>query len=321
MASSRPTEVVLASRAARRYYLDNLSKTEIAGELGISRFRVARLLESARATGMVHIEIRAVDAIDVDLSERVRERFGVGQVLVLDVPDTDEVVLRRALGEATAGVLEDLLGPGDVLAMAWARSIEATALAVGRLPPCTVVQLTGALSVPGGADVIDIVRRMAAAGGGSAYVFYAPFLAPDTASARTLKRHADVAQAFGLLPSATVAVVGLGRWRPGQSTIFDAVSRADQEQAVKAGVVAELSGVFIDAAGRAVATPLSRRVIGPTGPDLRAVGTVVSVAYGAQRAEAVRAVLTGGWLRTLVTHSSLARALLAGSGAGGSSDG
>jgi DNA-binding transcriptional regulator LsrR (DeoR family) len=308
----RPSEVLLTSRVARRYYLDQRSKTEIADEFGISRFRVARLLEAARRTGMVHIEIRSVDAIDVELSERLRAEWGVPHALVLDVPDDDEVALRRSLGAAAAGLLGELVGPNDVLGMAWARTIEATAAALTAFPPCQVVQLTGALTVPEGGDVIDIVRRVARLGGGRSYVFYAPFVAPDATSARTLRRHADVAQAFSLLPETTVAMVGVGRWAPGRSTIFDAVSPADQQRATRAGVVAELSGVFIDGSGRPVASGLGDQMIGPTAADLRAIHTVLGVGYGVARVEAVRAALTGGWLQGLVTHTSLARVLLSG---------
>ena len=55
LSADRPSEVVLAARVARQFYLDGASKIDIAESLGISRFRVARLLESARDSGMVRI--------------------------------------------------------------------------------------------------------------------------------------------------------------------------------------------------------------------------------------------------------------------------
>ena len=57
LSADRPSEVVLAARVARQFYLEGVSKVDIADRLGISRFRVARLLESARDAGMVRIEI------------------------------------------------------------------------------------------------------------------------------------------------------------------------------------------------------------------------------------------------------------------------
>ena len=57
LSTDRPSEVVLAARVARQFYLEGVSKVDIAERLGISRFRVARLLEAARESGMVRIEI------------------------------------------------------------------------------------------------------------------------------------------------------------------------------------------------------------------------------------------------------------------------
>ena len=44
----RPAQLILIASVARRYYLEGKSKIEIAEELGLSRFKVARLLETAR---------------------------------------------------------------------------------------------------------------------------------------------------------------------------------------------------------------------------------------------------------------------------------
>jgi DNA-binding transcriptional regulator LsrR (DeoR family) len=53
-----PARLVLAAAVARRYYLEGETKVEIAGQLGLSRFKVARLLEEARASGIVRTDGR-----------------------------------------------------------------------------------------------------------------------------------------------------------------------------------------------------------------------------------------------------------------------
>ena len=52
LSADRPSEVVLAARVAQQFYVEGVSKVDIADRLGISRFRVARLLDSAREAGM-----------------------------------------------------------------------------------------------------------------------------------------------------------------------------------------------------------------------------------------------------------------------------
>ena len=48
----RTTDVLRLGAIARDFYLDGKSKIEIAESYGISRFKVARLLEEARAAGV-----------------------------------------------------------------------------------------------------------------------------------------------------------------------------------------------------------------------------------------------------------------------------
>src|SRR4051794_31086640 len=93
-------EVVLTASIARRYYLDGRSKIEIAEEFGLNRFKVARLLEAARESGLVRIEIRHPGELDVELSGRLQERFALQHAVVIDTPDDNAESLRGHLGRA-----------------------------------------------------------------------------------------------------------------------------------------------------------------------------------------------------------------------------
>ena len=52
--------------AARRFYLDGASKSDIADDLGISRFKVTRLLEAAKRDGIVRITIDVPAEVDLE---------------------------------------------------------------------------------------------------------------------------------------------------------------------------------------------------------------------------------------------------------------
>ena len=311
LSADRPSEVVLAARVARQYYLEGVSKVDIADRLGISRFRVARLLTSARETGMVRIEIGLPGGtLDAGLSAELCSVFRLKHAFVFNFPDDDETALRRRLGEAAGQTLMDLIRPGDVLGMSWSRTLSGLAAALTELPPCPIVQLTGAVPPPDGRDLLDLVRSVARIGGGPAHVFYAPMLLDDAQTAAAIRRQADIAGAFALVPSVTMAVVSIGAWGPGLSTIYDAVTPAEREALARLGVRAELAGVFIDGNGRTVATPLDSRMIVTPGSALERIPFVLSVAFGVPKTPAVRAAIRGAMVHGLVTHTSLARSLL-----------
>lgn len=306
-----PAQVVLTASIARRYYLDGRSKIEIAEEFGLSRFKVARLLDVARESGLVRIEIRHQGEIDVDLSARLRDRYALQHAIVVDTPDEDPAVLRGHLGRAAAQLLTEIIGPDDVLGLAWARAVSAMAEALPPLPGTPVVQLTGVLSLPGGPDTsVEVVRDVAKASGGAAHVFYAPFTVPDATTARALRQHPEVASAFAQLPTVTRAVAGVGLWEAGQSTLYDASTEADRTALQDLGVCADVSGVFLSAEGEPVHTELSDRMIGISADQMRAIPEVIVLPYGTAKAPAVRAALRSGLVGGMVTHTALAHAVL-----------
>jgi len=310
LSPDRPSEVVLAARVARQFYLEGVSKIEIADRLGISRFRVARLLDSAREAGMVRIEIGLPGgSLDASLSAQVCSAFGLKHAFVFNFSD-EEPVLRHRLGEAAGQVLMDLITPGDVLGMSWSRTLSGLAASLTQIPPCPIVQLTGAVPPPDGRDLLDLVRSVARIGGGSAHVFYAPMILDDAQTAGAIRRQGDIADAAALVPSVTIAVVAIGAWAPGLSTIYDAVTPAEREALAALGVRAELAGVFVGTDGRPVATPLDSRMIVTPGPALERIPLVLAVAFGVAKSPAVCAAVRGGLVHGLVTHTSLARALL-----------
>src|SRR3984957_17467662 len=148
LSADRPSEVVLAARVARQFYLEGISKVDIADRLGISRFRVARLLDSARESGLVRIEIGLPGgALDAGLSAELCSAFGLRHAFVFNFPE-DGLPLRQRLGEAA----------GQVRGLTRSRTLSGLTAPLPQLPPCPIVQLTGAVPPPDGRDLLELVR-------------------------------------------------------------------------------------------------------------------------------------------------------------------
>jgi DNA-binding transcriptional regulator LsrR (DeoR family) len=310
--TGRPAQLIMIASVARRYYLEGKSKIEIAEELGLSRFKVARLLETARESGLVHIEIADPDMIDIDLSARLQDAYGLQHAVVVDTPDDNPTTLQESVGSAAAELVAEIVTAEDVLGLAWSRSVSAMTNALRELPVIPVVQLTGAVVQPDVADSsVDLVRHAARISGGAAHFFYAPTVVHDPATARALRKQPEVARTFGRLGSVTKAVVGIGLWAPGESTVYDVTDEKVRRELHRRGVCSEIAGVLIDADGHAAKSDLTERMIGISASQLHAIPEVIGLAYNIARSPAVQAAIRGGFIKSLVTHSSLARALLA----------
>jgi DNA-binding transcriptional regulator LsrR (DeoR family) len=280
----RPAELVRAAAVARRFYLDGRSKIQIADEFGLSRFKVARILDEARANGLVHLEITLPAEIDSELSEALRLSYGLLTELVVD---------------------------GDVLGVGWGRTVNAVTATLTDLAPCTVVQLSGALI---GARVdessVESVRRVASVSGGPMYPIYAPLVVPDAATAAGLRHQPQVAETIARHGDITKAIIGVGSWDPPDSKLRDAVSEKERRQLLRLGVRAEVCGTLLDVDGHPVDTDLGRRVISITGHRLRRIPEVIAVTGGSTKAAAARAVVCGRYATSLVTDRTVAEHLL-----------
>ncbi len=308
-----PAELVQAAAMARRFYLEGKSKIQIADEFGVSRFKVARVLETALERDLVRIEIRVPAELDAERSDALRARFGLRHAVVVEapadaVPDTRDP---ENLGSVAADLLAELVTEGDVLGLAWGRSTINMAQALHRLPPCTVVQLTGVYDA-GTAErgSVEAVRRAAEVAGGEAHPIYAPMLLPDAATATALRSQTGVARAFEYFDKVTVAAVSIGSWEEGISTVHDMLSEEEREHYASLGAAAEMSAHLFDAQGRRIGRDLGERCITVEADRLRRIPEVVAIAGGARKREAVVAVLRSGLVTSLVTDTVAADYLL-----------
>lgn len=307
--SFRPTELIRATEIARRYYIDGESKVRIAEDFSISRFKVARILDEARAAGIVRIEIAAPTEVDADLSRRLRTAYGLRQAIAVTGAGEGGPV-HRDLGRIAAEYLTEILNEDDVLGLACSRTLNAMTLALGPLPRVTVVQLTGVL--PGGVEEnsVEVVRRVASLARGPAYPIYAPLVVSDAATAGALREQPQVAEAMQRYRDLDKAVVAIGSWSRSLSLVRDALSPAEGIALEHEGVRAEVCARTVDGEGVPVAPGLASRVIAITLEQLREVPEVIAVAGGPGKSSAIHAVLRTGVISSLVTDAETARALL-----------
>ena len=310
--TSRPLQRIHAAIAARRHFIDRQTKSQIAEDLSLSRFKVARLIEAAIEEGIVNFVISEPADLDIELSDKVCKHYGLRSALVLKGPDQPTSALTEPLGSLTAQLLEETLEDGQLLGVAWGRTLAAAARALTRLPRVDVVQVAGN---PTGLDFalnpVEIVHRIARAGSGRPYPIYAPMWVEDQAAVEGLRSERSVAEALALYHRIDVLVVGIGSWHPPESGLCAAFPSAWHDQALAAGVRADLCATLLDDEGRAVANQLDQLGIGITAEQLRRIPDIVGVGGGLEKAAAIASVLRGGWISTLVTDAGVARRLLA----------
>ena len=119
----------LVYRVARFYYIENLSQNEIALKENISRSKVSRILERAKSSGIVNIDIRVPASSIVDeLEEKLTEALGVERAIVVpasvseSTEETEEQMIIDVASVAAAH-LPDVLSGCRTVGVGWGRTV------------------------------------------------------------------------------------------------------------------------------------------------------------------------------------------------------
>lgn len=303
-----PDETVQVALVAREHYVNRKSRVDIADELSISRFKVARMLELAVETGIVTIQIKAPGAVDVELSSRLKSHFGLERAFAVATPNDLSTNVRDALGRVAADLLSEIVTESDVLGLASGRTLNAMIGHLGHLAPCDVVQLAGmAGRVQDTSNAL--VRQITDVSGGKAYSIYAPLIVADAATADSLRRQPSIQAAFTRFPDITKAVVAVGSWNPPESQVLDGLSEDERSDILNKGARADICASLLNDAGEEVSA-LEGRSLAVTLEQLRAVPEVIVVAGGQQKTDAMRAVLKANVVTSLVVDARMAERLL-----------
>ena len=149
----------LLADVARRFYLLDETKSQIADALGISRFKVARLLTEAKETGVATIEIHDGSPISPNLAPCLRDHLKLKDVII--TPSCRDMDTERdSMGRAGARYLCDRLHEGQVVGFSWGRTLMPIATHVHDMPRATFVQLTGVVGNNPSQSPIAILTHM-----------------------------------------------------------------------------------------------------------------------------------------------------------------
>jgi deoxyribonucleoside regulator len=305
----------LLAQVAMWYYEEGLDQAEIAARINKSRSMVSRLLDQARASGLVEVKVHYPLRTDPELGQQLCAEFGLQSAQVLAGPPDDYTLLLKRMGELGARCLQQALHPGVVIGISWGTAVHAvvSAMPTRPVPNATVVQLIGA--VGHGDPLVDgpeLGRWLAEKLAASFRFLSAPLLVEDEAVAAALRRERTIVETLALAARADVALIGIGTPQPELSSLLRAgyLTRGDMEALIADGVVGDIAANQFDENGRWIDIAANRRAISLDAESLRRIPRVIAVSGGVDKARAILAGLRGRYCTCLVTDEHAARLVL-----------
>ncbi len=301
------------ARAAWLYFAEELTQSQIAEKLGISRSTVIRLLQRARHSGLVSISLGVSSEI-FEVERDLEIRFGLKKVRI--VPDAeDDAMLRRWMGQVAAETLQEMARRDSVIAVSWGRTLRSMADALqGEVstPGMRVVALNGGLhNADRGTNPYEVAELVSQFFDAPARVLYAPVYVRNAETAAGLISDPGLAEALDMARRAAFVVFGTGTLDDDSTMLrLGYVNATERDFLRRQGAVADIICRWIDAEGRPVALPPTINPIGISLADLKHIPDRLMLAGGDNKRDAIRACLRGGYATHLITNESIAVALL-----------
>ena len=295
----------LATKAAWYYYMEDNTQAQIAEVMGVSRAKVIRLLEEARAQGIVQFSFRKNDSQRVSAEQLLIDRFGLKDAFVVPTP-LDSSAINQSIAQGAAHYVSDHLREDGYLNIGYGDTVSRMLgfLAKNREESLNVVSLTGGVSY-----YLPTVGTTAY----SMHLFLTP--SPLVVSSRQVRDalldEKSLQDVSTMTEYADMSVVGIGAAVEGATVLRNGILNEGELTVLKMqGAVGDVLNHFMDKDGNLIQTEIEDRVISIDLDKLRQLKNVVGVAGGKDKVSAIKAVLNGGYLNVLITDSETAAELL-----------
>ena len=298
-------ENILMNRAAWYYYMENYTQQNISDLLGVSRAKVISLLERARQNGVIQFRIRQEGDRRIQMEQKLTDRFGLKDVFT--VPGAGTLAnLNESIAQAAAMYILRRAADNAFINMGYGDTTSRILnhLAIAAQLPLNVVSLAGGVNcyLPNTNSNVFNARL---------YLIPSPLLLSSAAVRDSLRQEPDVEEIFRMIPLSSMSVVGIGCLSDRATIVKNGILNNNDFTFLKMqGAVGDVLSHFLDKNGQVVSHDLEGRLMSTPMDQLRTLENVIGAAGGPDKAEAILAVLRGGYLDVLITDEDTAQLLL-----------
>lgn len=295
-------------QVAKLYYDLERTQSEIAEEVGLTRWQVSRLLRDARESGIVRIAIVPRAQRLPALESRLQMAFGLREAIV--VPSMgDGSIAQDAVAQAAGQYLASLSPRPGLIGVSWGRTMAAVAqwLPPGWNDGVRIVLMNGATNLKSATlKTNTVAERFAEAGNGTATLLPVPAIVGRAETRRVLEDDPVISTVLELAEKAPVACFGLGGMAGSVHVESGYLTDRDVDGLSEKRAVGDVLGRFIDADGAIADPALDARTIGLAPERLRDKTHSIGVASGKAKHAVVLAALKARYVNVLVTDEATA---------------
>lgn len=295
------------------YFVDEMTQSDVAKAIGVSRVTVIKLLNDAKTRGLVNVRINPSLTAHVQTSRRLAEVYNLNSAMI--VPENPNRPMIKQLGDAGAHLLLDGLTKGDVVGVAWGKTVLSAIQSMKLEEPVSDLTVVQVAASPTGlsADFSPelCVSLCANNLGARSVTLMAPALLSSPELKAMLLNEPTIRNQMDVIRSANKVIFGVGELsRDATLSESELHSAATIEKMAKSGSVGALLGRFVDDKGVEMTGPTHDRMLGLSLDELRSIPVRICLAGGKEKCSAILATLRGGFATDLVIDLPTAKMLI-----------
>lgn len=242
-----------------------------------------------------------------DISSFLKNRFQIKDVLIIPGDSDVDESIKKQMGRMTADYLKGIIKDGSIIAVTGGTTVAQ----IPKVLPDSMVKRNvvvvpgrGALGEKAEIQANTIAAELARKLGGS----YKLLHVPDNLSQRALKTVCEdsmIKELLQIIKKADILIHGVGTAQ--EMAKRRGLSQEDMEYLKKMHAVSETLGFYLDKTGKIVYETTS---IGFGFSDLNEIGTIITVAGGSSKAEAILAFLNIRYSSVLITDEGAAKKMI-----------
>ena len=302
----------MRQRIAWMYFVEEMTQSAIAVELGIGRITVVRMLAEARAMNEVRISLSRDVSSLARLEVGLQKKYQISEVIVapLSNPKADP---KPPIAAAAGEFISNFLRPNMKIGLGWGQTLNSILAFTSerQVPGLSIVSMLGGITRARKANPSEFAWQFSRIFMAECYLVAAPAIVDSAATKRTLIERCGLKEVFDFSKSLDAVVVGVGSVSANSTTNFYGII-SDQEQAalLQKGAVGDILYNFFDVEGRLVDHSLNERAMSLSPASLQSVGTRVLVSGGQDKLEAMIGAFKIYRPTVVITDEATAGALL-----------
>lgn len=299
---------------AKLYYEKNISQKEISEKLNISRATVSRLLDDAITKKIVTIKVNDYHSEQEDLEEKLKDKFQLNEVKVVNIVDASYNTILEALGKRAASHLSETIKENDILGISWGSTMYhiANNLTRDEFKNVQVVQLKGGVSQ----SLRKTFSFETMLGFSNAFqtepiLLNLPVIFEDIEVLKSVTQETHTKEVIELGKKSNVAIYTVGTVRD-EALLFQLNYLTSKEiDYMKKHAVGDICSRFFDCDGNVANEEIDSRTIGIKLEELKEKERSILVAGGSHKFDAILAAVQSNLCNEIVVDSITAKQLLA----------